>query len=91
MTNRELLVVPRERLSPAQRQRQALLRAELTEAPCPACRAPLSPLAAAGVDLDDWHLGQRPTGHHCPRCGVALQQAVAPGTGGPGWCWRLAA
>jgi hypothetical protein len=89
MTNRELLATPRERLGPVDRQRQHVLRAELSPAPCPACLQPLDALAAAGVDVDAYRFDAETPACRCPHCGAVLDRVVPLFAAGPGWHWQL--
>jgi hypothetical protein len=90
MTNRELLRTPRDVLSQVDRQRQYLLRVELTPSPCPACREPVNALDAAGIDLDAYQFGKEKTSCCCPACGAELEQVVPVfAFAGPGWHWEL--
>ena len=89
MTNRELLAAPADALGPLDRQRQFLLRTELTPMPCPACQRPVDALAAAGVDVDAYDFGATPRAYRCPGCGAALELVVPFVAVGPGWHWQL--
>src|SRR5262245_63750081 len=90
MTNRELLMTPKEQLSQAERQKQYVLRVELTPVSCPACRQPVDALAASGTDIDEYDFGSTKKEYHCPHCGAGLEQVVPfISTGGPGWHWLL--
>ncbi len=90
MTNRELLDAPTKKLTQLERQRQFLLRVEMTPVPCPACQAPVDALTAAGVDIDDHDFGHTELSYRCPGCQAELEHVVplfvAPG---PGWVWTL--
>src|SRR5262245_9335849 len=89
MTNRELLMTPKEQLSQAERQKQYILRIELTPVPCPACRKPVDALAAPGTDIDAYDFGQSPREYRCPTCGAGLELVVPfIATGGRGWHWQ---
>ena len=90
MTNRVLLMIPKERLTPAERQKQFLLLTEVTPAECPACRELCDALTAAGIGVDAFDFGSGPRTYHCPRCGVTLERvAPPPALARPGWHWRL--
>src|SRR5262245_28967106 len=90
MTNRELLNAPKEKLSQLERQRQYLLRVEMTPVPCPACQAPVDALTAAGVDVDDHDFGHTALSFRCPGCRAELEQIVPLFRAtGPGWHWQL--
>jgi len=89
MTNREMLRAPGEALSAVDRQRPFVLTAELTPVPCPACRAAVDAITAAGLDIDQFDFGRtRPT-YRCPRCAAALERVVPFVAVGPGWFWTL--
>jgi uncharacterized protein (UPF0212 family) len=89
MTNRELLAAAREGLSAADRQRQHVLRVELTAMACPACLTPLDAIRAAGIDVDDYRFGQVRHQYQCPDCGAELEQVVPVFAAGPAWHWQL--
>src|SRR5262245_51158307 len=90
MTNRELLRTPRDVLSQADRQRQYVLRVELTPVPWPACTEPVDALTAAGIDVDAYQFGKVRSSYRCPHCAAELEQVVPfISTGGPGWHWTL--
>lgn len=89
MTNREILNAPKETLSSLERQRQFLLRVNLTAMPCPACHTPLDALTAADVDVDDYDFGVTQLDYHCPSCHAELEHVVPFFAVGPGWFWKL--
>lgn len=89
MTNRELLRTPKERLGPVNRQRQHVLRAELSPMPCPACLRPLDALTAAGTDIDSYRFGAETSIYRCPDCGAVLERVVPFFAIGLGWHWQL--
>lgn len=89
MTNREILDARPELLSEQDRQRQYVLRVELTVMPCPACGRGLNYFEAAHINLDDYDLGA--TRHECAcLCGAELEQVIPVLSGSPQpWHWRL--
>jgi endogenous inhibitor of DNA gyrase (YacG/DUF329 family) len=89
VTNRELLCAPRDRLSPADRQRQHVLRTETAPVPCPACKTPVDAVTAAGLDVDRYPFNPTAPSYKCPHCGAALEQLVPLAGPGPGWHWEL--
>jgi hypothetical protein len=89
LTNRDLLTTPKEELSPVDRQRQQVLRIELTPMPCPACHEPVDALSAAGINIDDYSFGSEKPAYRCPHCQAQLEQVVPFIAVGPGWHWQL--
>ena len=90
MTNRELLQTPKDLLSQADRQKQYVLRVELTPVPCPACTKPVDALSASGTDIDAYQFGKTKPSYSCTYCQAELEQVVPfISTGGPGWHWQL--
>jgi hypothetical protein len=79
-------------LSEADRQRQFVLRTELTPVPCPGCRRPLDALTAAGIDPDAYDFGRTALSYRCPDCGARLGQVVPAFPGGRHlWHWEIEA
>jgi hypothetical protein len=89
VTNRELLKASKEALGAVDRQRQHLLRVELTAVPCPACLTPVNALSAAGIDIDAYSFGAEEPTYCCPHCLAHLEQVVPLFPVGPGWLWQL--
>jgi hypothetical protein len=89
MTNRELLAAPRDSLSPAERQKQYVLRAESSPMPCPACRKSADAMTASGTDIDRYRFGVATTSYRCPHCSAELEIVVPFVATGPGWHWEL--
>ena len=89
MTNRELLKTPKEQLGPVDRQRQHVLRIELSPVKCPACLNPVNALDAAGIDIDAYQFGKEKSTFKCPACEAELEQVVPFIAAGPGWHWQI--
>ena len=89
MTNRELLRAPPDTLSPPDRQRRHVLAVEMTAVPCPACKAPLDAVTAAGSDVDRYAFGCEAPSYSCPQCGAVLDRVTPVVAFGPGWHWQL--
>jgi hypothetical protein len=90
MTNREILKTPRQLLGEVDRQRRFLLRLESTPVPCPACKRPANTFEAAGIDLDDYDIGNARYAYRCPGRGAALEQVVPFLAAGRAlWHWLL--
>jgi hypothetical protein len=90
MTNRELLKTPPSLLNQVDRQRQFLLRVDGTPMPCPACKRPVNPFDAAGIDLDAYDFDDTKHDYRCPGCAAELEQVIPfVAGGGPLWHWRL--
>jgi hypothetical protein len=89
MTNRELLNMPRSRLSEVDKQRLFLLRVEGTPMPCPACGKKVNAFDAAGITIDQYDFGKSSAGYSCPSCKAELEQVVPAFSLGPLWHWQL--
>ena len=89
MTNRELLNMPRSRLSEVDKQRLFLLRVEGTPMPCPACQRPVNAFDAAGITIEQYDFGKTMHTYCCPSCGAELEQVVPPFSIGPFWHWQF--
>jgi hypothetical protein len=89
VTNHELLKAPRQTLNPQQRQRQFVLRRELTAVLCPACLKPVDALAAAGIDVEASDFGGKETNYCCPHCAARLERITLPLAAAGAWHWRL--
>lgn len=89
MTNREILKTPKEQLGSLDRQRQFVLRVELTPVKCPACLKPVDALTAAGIDIDAYQFGVEKQAYRCPHCQAELEQGVPFIAVGPSWHWEL--
>jgi hypothetical protein len=89
VTNRELLRAPPDRLAPLDKQRRHVLAVESAPVPCPACRAPVDAVTAAGLDIDRYTFDARPPTYRCPHCGAVLDRVTPLVALGPGWLWEL--
>jgi hypothetical protein len=89
MTNRELLQRPVGELDGLDRQRQFLLRLELTPMPCPGCRRAVHALEASGTDIDQYDFSPTKVEYCCPHCAAGLEQVVPAFSVGPLWHWEL--
>lgn len=89
MTNRELLNMPRSRLSEVDKQRLFLLRVEGTPMLCPACKKAVNAFNAAGITIDDYDFGKTERPYRCPSCEAELEQVVPLFSIGPLWHWQL--
>ena len=89
MTNRELLQADGASLSELDRQRQFLLRVELTAVACPACLTPTDAIPAAGIGVDEYRFGEVEHQYRCPSCGAELEQVVPAFAVGPPWHWQI--
>lgn len=89
MTNRELLNMPRSRLSQVDKQRLFLLRVEGTPMPCPACGRKVNAFDAAGIAIENYDFGKTEHTYCCPTCRAELEQVVPLFSIGPLWHWQL--
>jgi uncharacterized protein (UPF0212 family) len=89
MTNRELLQTLPELLDGLGKQRQFLLRVELTPMPCPCCRNGVHALEASDTDLERYDFTTTKVDYRCPHCGAELEQVVAVFNVAVLWHWEL--
>lgn len=89
MTTRELLRAWPDTLSPRDRQRQHVLAVASSPVPCPACQTPVDAVTAAGLDIDEYLLGQDTLTYRCPHCQAVLDRITPLIAFGPGWHWQL--
>jgi hypothetical protein len=89
MTNRELLQTSPQLLDGLGKQRQFLLRVELTSMPCPCCRNGVNALEAAGTDVEQYDFSMPKVAFRCPHCTAELEQVVAAFTVAALWHWEL--